>query len=65
MNKYETVRGPTAVANTCIAIPEQNFVQRKCSHCAEEEKKEITAKTNFTKHIQQISRKRRSGDHSY
>lgn len=33
-----------AVADNVMRMPEQNFIQRKCAHCEEEEKKEIQRK---------------------
>ena len=38
------------VADKVMRMPEQNFIQRKCADCEEEEKKTGAKKTHFTKH---------------
>ena len=52
-DKYE--KEADAVANTVMRMPEKNFVQRKCAHCEEEEKKQVQRKPlpgNITPFIQ-------------
>lgn len=41
-DKYE--QEADAVADKVMRMPEQNFVQRKCDHCEEEEKKQVQRK---------------------
>ena len=44
-----------AVADKVMQMPEQNFLQRKCAHCKEEEKKQVQRKPisqNITTNIQ-------------
>jgi len=41
-DKYE--QEADAVANKVMRMPDQSFIQRKCAHCEEEEKKELQRK---------------------
>jgi len=52
-DKYE--KEADAVADKVMRMPEQNFIQRKCAHCEEEEKKQVQRKPtsqNITINIQ-------------
>jgi len=52
-DKYE--KEADAVADKVMRMPEQNFMQRKCAHCEEEEKKQVQRKPfsqNITTNIQ-------------
>ncbi len=52
-DKYE--KQADAIADKVMTMPEQNFVQRKCAHCEEEEKKQVQRKPlseNITPFIQ-------------